>query len=126
MKLGNNLYLGIVLYLFCYIFLILGPEGESERVCLGIFICVRGWGISFICLFIIKCIVILHMDLYEETHINLLVRLAREAREANTSTKRFMALASAVSDILQTIKNSMALAVYAVLFIWLRHSSVIL
>ena len=45
------------------------------------------------------------MDLYEETHINLLARLAREAHEANTSTKRFMALASAISDVLYTIKK---------------------
>ena len=45
------------------------------------------------------------MDLYEKTHINLLVRLTREAHEANTSTKRFMALASAISNILQTIKK---------------------
>ena len=45
------------------------------------------------------------MDLYEETHINLLVRLTRAAHEANTSTKRFMALASAISNILYTIKK---------------------
>ena len=45
------------------------------------------------------------MDLYEEAHINLLVRLAREAHEANTSAHRFMALAGAISDILYTIKK---------------------
>ena len=45
------------------------------------------------------------MDLYEETHSNLLVRLAREAREPNTSTKRFEALANAIFDILITIKR---------------------
>ena len=45
------------------------------------------------------------MDLYEKTHINLLVRLTREAREPNTSTHRFMALAGAISNILYTIKK---------------------
>ena len=58
------------------------------------------------------------MDLYEKTHINLLVRLTREAHEPKTSTHRFMALAGAISDILYTIKkNIMALSVYVVLFI---------
>ena len=45
------------------------------------------------------------MDLYEETHLNLLVRLTREAHEPSTSTHRFMALAGAISDILYTIKK---------------------
>jgi hypothetical protein len=45
------------------------------------------------------------MDLYEETHIKLLVRLTREAHEPNTSTRRFIALATAISDILYTIKK---------------------
>ena len=45
------------------------------------------------------------MNIYEKTHINLLVRLSREAHEPNTSTRRFMALAGAISDILYTIKK---------------------
>ena len=45
------------------------------------------------------------MDLYEETHIKLLVRLTREAHAHNTSTRRFIALATAISDILYTIKK---------------------
>ena len=45
------------------------------------------------------------MDLYEETHSNLLVRLTREAHESNTSIKRFETLANAISDIIQTIKT---------------------
>ena len=45
------------------------------------------------------------MDLYEKTHINLLVRLTREAHEPHTSTKRFMSLASSISNILKTVKQ---------------------
>ena len=45
------------------------------------------------------------MNIYEKTHINLLVRLTREAHEPNTSTHRFIALAGAISDILYTIKK---------------------
>ena len=45
------------------------------------------------------------MDIYEETHSNLLVRLTREAHEPNTSIKRFEILANAISDIIQTIKQ---------------------
>ena len=44
------------------------------------------------------------MDLYEETHSDLLVRLTRETHASNTSEKRFIALASAISDIIITIK----------------------
>ena len=46
------------------------------------------------------------MNIYEETHSNLLVRLTREAHEPNTSIKRFEILANAISDITQTIKNA--------------------
>jgi len=43
------------------------------------------------------------MDLYEETHINLLVRLTREAHEPTTTPNRYLILAGAISDILTTI-----------------------
>ena len=45
------------------------------------------------------------MNIYEEAHSNLLVRLAREARTSNTSEQRFTALANAISDIIQKIKT---------------------
>ena len=45
------------------------------------------------------------MNLYEETHSNLLARLTREAHEANTSTKQFIAIANAISDIIFTSKR---------------------
>ena len=45
------------------------------------------------------------MDLYEETHINLLVRLTREAHESHTTTKRYVSLANAISDIFDTIRR---------------------
>ena len=45
------------------------------------------------------------MDLCEETHSNLVVRLTREAHEANTSTKRFATLANAIFDIILTSKR---------------------
>ena len=45
------------------------------------------------------------MDLYEETHINLLVRLTRDAHESHITTKRYVSLANAISDIFDTIRK---------------------
>ena len=56
------------------------------------------------------------MGIYEETHINLLVRLTREAHAPSVTTKRFVALANAIADFLIQIEGIMVVA----LFIWLR------
>ena len=45
------------------------------------------------------------MDLYEKTHINLLVRLTREAHESHITTKRYVSIANAISDIFDTIRR---------------------
>ena len=45
------------------------------------------------------------MDLYEETHSNLLVRLAREAHASHTTTKRYVSIANAIRDIFDTIRR---------------------
>ena len=45
------------------------------------------------------------MDIYEETHINLIVRLTRAAHDDNIAMKRYVALADALSDILLTIQR---------------------
>ena len=39
------------------------------------------------------------MDIYEETHINLLVRLTREAHEPTTTPNRYIKLGGEISDI---------------------------
>ena len=45
------------------------------------------------------------MNDYEETHINLLVRLSREAHEPTITARRFTILANAISYILNTINH---------------------
>ena len=45
------------------------------------------------------------MDIYEEPHINLLVRLTREAHEPSVAMKRYVALANAISDIFNTLQK---------------------
>ena len=45
------------------------------------------------------------MNDYEECHINLLVRLSREAHEPTITSKRFMILSKAISEILNTIQH---------------------
>ena len=43
------------------------------------------------------------MDIYVKTHVNLLLRLSREAHEASISIKRYESIAKGISDILNTI-----------------------
>ena len=45
------------------------------------------------------------MDIFDETHINLLVRLTREAHAPHVTTKRYVSLAKAISDIFDTIRR---------------------
>ena len=43
------------------------------------------------------------MDIYVNTHVNLLPRLSKEAHEANISITRYISIAKGISDILNTI-----------------------
>ena len=43
--------------------------------------------------------------MHEETPCNLLVRLTREARESHITTKRYVALANAISDMFDIIRK---------------------
>ena len=43
------------------------------------------------------------MDIYEETHAQLIVRRCKEAEEPHMSIKRYTALAKALSEVLLTI-----------------------
>ena len=43
------------------------------------------------------------MDIYTKTHVNLLLRLSREAHEKNISIKRYTSIAKGISDMLNTI-----------------------
>ena len=43
------------------------------------------------------------MDIYIKTHVNLLLRLSREAHEKNISITRYVSIAKGISDILNTI-----------------------
>ena len=47
----------------------------------------------------------LHMDIYRETNINFLVRLAREAHDPNTDVRKSKLFAKAISVVLDTLEN---------------------
>ena len=58
------------------------------------------------------------MELYIETSINLIVRLSREAHEPNTSFKRYMSLANAISNVLNSIDIEMCELILQKLKAW--------